>query len=114
MTTASAVSRYLGTQSVRRSEWWPSHAVRGWGTRTSGYSCRGLTLDPGAVRVEHVVGDENRVYTYEQRRNLYEHALSTLARKLERRYDVAHVHCTEYDEKGRYVVGHIIVRDKSR
>lgn len=68
--------------------------------------------ETGVVKITHVIGDDNRSYTHSQRRGVYDHQLTTMARKLEDRYDVALITC-EANDRGDYAIGHIIVRDRA-
>lgn len=110
MARANVVSRLLSKSGLRRAEWWPSAAARGWGTQTSGFRCvNGAAL---AVRVEYVVGDEHRGMNADQRRQVNDRELSAIVRKLEKRYDVALIKCQQND-RDSYSVGHVVVRDKN-
>lgn len=109
MANAAAVSRLLAAAGARRAEYWPSAAVRGWGTQTSGFKC---SQRPDAtVVVAYVVGDDQSGVLEHQKLSHSDHELRTLTRKLATKYDAVHIegHATDRDT---FVLGWIVVRDK--
>lgn len=103
------MSRRLAAKGMRRSEWWPNNAVRGWGTRTSGFRCSQRSDD--TVTVVWVIGDDDSAFTEPQRRHKHDAELHVMHRKLESAYDVARVDCQSTD-RDTWTVGFLVVRDK--